>query len=40
MEEWKSIIIENQLTNYEISNFGRCRNVKKIKLENLWDIKT
>lgn len=30
MEKWKRIYIENEETNYEISNFGRCRNIKKL----------
>lgn len=29
MELWKRIYIDNCETNYEISNTGRCRNIKK-----------
>jgi hypothetical protein len=30
MEKWKRIYINNEETNYEISNFGRCRNTNKL----------
>lgn len=30
MEKWKRIYIEGKETDYEISNQGRCRNVKKL----------
>ncbi len=29
-EEWRKIIIENHITNYEISSYGRCRNITKL----------
>ena len=29
MERWKRIFIDDIETNYEISNHGRCRNIKK-----------
>ncbi len=29
-EEWRKIIIDNCITNYEISNYGRCRNIAKL----------
>lgn len=34
IEEWKRIIIDNEITFYEISNKGRCRNLKNIKNKN------
>lgn len=30
MEKWKRIYIDNEETNYEISNIGRCRNTNKL----------
>jgi hypothetical protein len=30
MEIWKPIVINNEITNYEISNLGRCRNITKL----------
>lgn len=30
MEEWKRIYINGEVTNYEISNFGRCRNITRL----------
>lgn len=30
MEKWKRICINNEITDYEISNFGRCRNINKL----------
>lgn len=30
MEEWRRIYINGEVTNYEISNFGRCRNTTKL----------
>jgi hypothetical protein len=29
MEEWKTIIIDNEEVNYEVSSFGRVRNKKR-----------
>ncbi|MBU7315948.1 NUMOD1 domain-containing DNA-binding protein [Paenibacillus oleatilyticus] len=39
MEEWKRIYIKNKKTNYEISNFGRCRNVFRLDWKNKGILK-
>ncbi|MCP1159289.1 NUMOD1 domain-containing DNA-binding protein [Bacillus infantis] len=30
MEEWKRILIKDEITKYEISNLGRCRHTEKL----------
>lgn len=30
MEDWKRILIDEQETRYEISNYGRCRHIDKL----------
>lgn len=39
MEKWKRIVIQNKETNYEVSNFGRCRNITRLNSKNKGIIK-
>ena len=39
MEKWKRIVIQDKETNYEVSNFGRCRNITRLNSKNKGIIK-
>ena len=39
LEKWKRVVINNEQTNYEISNFGRCRNITRLSNKNKGIIK-
>lgn len=39
MEKWKDVYIEDEKTNYQISNHGRCRNVTRISKPNKGILK-
>lgn len=40
LESWKTIIINEQKTNYEISSFGRARNVNRLLYKNKGILKS
>lgn len=39
MEKWKDIYIKDEKTNYQISNYGRCRNVARLSGQNKGVLK-